>query len=61
VTSGPSGYPKKPERAIRPITENVTLSRAWMQGFRNAIEGSVLQERGASTRPDAQVDTLWAP
>jgi long-chain fatty acid transport protein len=41
------------------ITENVTLSLAWMHGFRNSIEGTVLQERGISTRLDAQLDTLW--
>jgi long-chain fatty acid transport protein len=41
------------------ITENVTLSLAWMHGFRNSIEGPVVQERGASTRLDAQLDTLW--
>jgi long-chain fatty acid transport protein len=41
------------------VTENVTLSLAWMHGFRNSIEGTVLQERGVSTRLDAQADTLW--
>ena len=31
-----------------------------MHGFRNAIEGPILQVPGSSVRLDAQVDTLWA-
>jgi long-chain fatty acid transport protein len=42
------------------VTENVTASLAWMHGFRNAIEGPILQIPGSSVRLDAQVDTLWA-
>jgi hypothetical protein len=42
------------------VNENVTASFAWMHGFRNAIEGPILQIPGSSVRLDAQVDTLWA-
>jgi long-chain fatty acid transport protein len=42
------------------VTENVTASLGWMHGFRNAIQGPVLQIPGASVRLDAQLDTLWA-
>jgi long-chain fatty acid transport protein len=41
------------------LTENVTASLAWVHGFRNAIEGSILQIPGSSVRLDAQVDALW--
>ena len=41
------------------VTENVTASLAWMHGFRNAIEGPILQVPGSSVRIDAQLDTLW--
>jgi long-chain fatty acid transport protein len=42
------------------VNDNVTLSLAWMHGFRNAIQGPILQVPGSSVRLDAQVDTLWA-
>jgi Outer membrane protein transport protein (OMPP1/FadL/TodX) len=42
------------------VTENVTASLAWMHGFRDAIEGPILQLPGSSVRLDAQVDTIWA-
>jgi len=42
------------------LTEDVTFSFAWMHGFRNAIEGPILQVPGSSVRLDAQLDTLWA-
>jgi long-chain fatty acid transport protein len=41
------------------VTDNVTLSIAWMHGFRNAIEGSILQIPGSSVRLDAQNDIVW--
>jgi len=41
------------------LTENITASLAWMHGFRNAIEGPVLQVPGSTVRLDAQLDTLW--
>jgi long-chain fatty acid transport protein len=41
------------------VTENVTASLAWMHGFRNAIEGPILQIPGSSVRLDAQTDVLW--
>lgn len=42
------------------LTEDVTFSLAWMHGFRNSIEGPVLQIPHSSVRLDAQIDTLWA-
>jgi hypothetical protein len=42
------------------LTEDVTFSLAWMHGFRNSIEGSILQLPHSSVRLDAQLDTLWA-
>jgi long-chain fatty acid transport protein len=42
------------------LTEDITFSMAWMHGFRNAIQGPILQLPGSSVRLDAQVDTLWA-
>jgi hypothetical protein len=42
------------------VTENVTASLAWMHGFRNAIEGPILQLPGSSVRLDAQLNQLWA-
>jgi long-chain fatty acid transport protein len=41
------------------VTENVTASLAWMHGFRNAIEGRILQIPDSSVRLDAQTDVLW--
>jgi len=41
------------------LTENVTASLAWMHGFRNDIQGPILQIPGSTVRLDAQVDTLW--
>jgi long-chain fatty acid transport protein len=42
------------------LTEDVTFSLAWMHGFRNSIQGPILQLPNSSVRLDAQVDTLWA-
>jgi long-chain fatty acid transport protein len=42
------------------ITEDVTFSLAWMHGFRNAIQGPILQLPSSTVRLDAQLDTLWA-
>jgi hypothetical protein len=41
------------------VNDNVTLSLAWMHGFRNAIAGPILQIPGSSVRLDAQTDVLW--
>ena len=41
------------------ITEDVTASLAWVHGFRNSSEGSILQLPGSTVRLDAQVDTIW--
>jgi long-chain fatty acid transport protein len=41
------------------VTDNVTLSMAWMHSFRNAIEGPIFQIPGSSVRLDAQNDVIW--
>jgi long-chain fatty acid transport protein len=41
------------------LTENVTASLAWVHGFRNDIQGPILQRPGATVRLDAQADSLW--
>jgi long-chain fatty acid transport protein len=41
------------------ITEDITASLAWVHGFRNSSEGSVLQLPGSSVRLDAQIDQIW--
>ncbi len=41
------------------LTQNILFSASWMHGFRNAVEGPILQLPGAQTRLDAQLDTLW--
>src|SRR3954454_18034679 len=47
-----------PNRQVTPPT--IIGALAWMHGFRDAIEGPILQVPGSSVRLDAQVDTLWA-
>jgi long-subunit fatty acid transport protein len=42
------------------VTEDITFSLVWMHGFRNSIEGPILQVTHSSVRLDARVDTLWA-
>jgi long-chain fatty acid transport protein len=42
------------------LTDDVTISLAWMHGFRNSVEGPILQIPRSAVRLDAQVDTLWA-
>jgi long-chain fatty acid transport protein len=41
------------------LTENVTASLAWLHGFRDSIQGPILQIPSSSVRLDAQVDALW--
>jgi long-chain fatty acid transport protein len=40
------------------MTENVTFSLAWMHGFDNAIQGSILQIPGSSIRLTTQTDLI---
>jgi long-chain fatty acid transport protein len=40
------------------LTEDVTLSAAWVHGFRNAIQGNLVQETGAFSRFDTQLDSI---
>ena len=40
------------------LTDQVIASAAWVHGFRNSIEGPIVQIPGTSTRLDAQVDSL---
>jgi hypothetical protein len=40
------------------LTDNIMLTGAWVHGFRNAIQGTILQERGAFTKFDTQYDSI---
>ncbi len=40
------------------LTDDVTLSGAWMHGFRNSIDGPISQVPGSNTKLDAQVDSI---
>ncbi len=42
------------------MTENVTLSFAWMHGFDNSIQGSIIQIPGSSVRLTTQTDSIVA-
>jgi long-chain fatty acid transport protein len=42
------------------MSENVTLSFAWMHGFDNSIQGSILQIPGSSVRLTTQTDSIVA-
>jgi long-chain fatty acid transport protein len=42
------------------LTPDITMSLAWVHGFRNAIEGPILEIPGSSVRLDAQVDQIVA-
>jgi long-chain fatty acid transport protein len=42
------------------MTENVTLSFAWMHGFDNSIQGPILQIPGSSVRLTTQSDSIVA-
>ena len=42
------------------LTEDITLSLAWVHQFRNAIEGPVLQIPGQRIKLDAQMDSIVA-
>ncbi len=41
------------------ITENITASFAWMHGFDNSIQGSILQVPGTSVKLTSQVDQIF--
>ncbi len=40
------------------LTEDVTLSAAWVHGFRNSIQGNIVEETGAFTKFDSQIDSI---
>lgn len=40
------------------LTEDVTLSAAWVHGFRNSVQGDVVEETGAFTKFDTQIDSI---
>src|SRR5262249_47278228 len=42
------------------LTDGILFSAAWVPGFRDSIQGPILQLPGSSVRLDAQADTLWA-
>ncbi len=40
------------------LTDDIMLSAAWVHGFRNAIQGDIVEETGAFTRFDTQYDSI---
>jgi long-chain fatty acid transport protein len=40
------------------LTDDITLSSAWVHGFRNSIQGNVVEESGAFSRFDSQLDSI---
>ena len=40
------------------LTKDVTLSAAWVHGFRNSIQGNVVERSGAFSRFDTQLDSI---
>jgi long-chain fatty acid transport protein len=40
------------------LTDEITLSAAWVHGFRDDIEGRVVQLPGASAKLDSQIDSI---
>lgn len=40
------------------LTKDITLSAAWVHGFRNEIEGGVAQLPGATAKIDSQIDSI---
>ena len=40
------------------LTDDVTLSTAWVHGFRNSVQGDVVEETGAFTKFDSQIDSI---
>ncbi|MFI5457071.1 MAG: OmpP1/FadL family transporter [Isosphaerales bacterium] len=42
------------------VTENITCSFAWVHGFDNSIQGSILQIPGSSVRLTTQTDSILA-
>jgi long-chain fatty acid transport protein len=42
------------------LTDDITLSAAWVHGFRNAVQGGVLEDVGAFTKLDTQYDSIVA-
>jgi long-chain fatty acid transport protein len=42
------------------LTENITLTAGWVHGFRNSIQGNVVEQTGAFSKFDTQYDALVA-
>ncbi|MDG3002559.1 OmpP1/FadL family transporter [Paludisphaera mucosa] len=40
------------------LTEDITVTSAWVHGFRNAIQGDIVEETGAFTKIDSQLDSI---
>jgi long-chain fatty acid transport protein len=40
------------------LTKDIVFSAAWVHGFRNSIQGNVLEERGIFSRFDTQLDSI---
>jgi hypothetical protein len=42
------------------LTDDITLSLAWVHGFRNAIEGGILELPNSTVKLDSQYDSIVA-
>ncbi len=42
------------------LTEDISMTAGWVHGFRNSVEGGVIQIPGGSTRFDTQYDSILA-
>ena len=40
------------------LPDDITMSAAWVHGFRNSIQGNIVQETGAFTKLDTQTDSI---
>jgi long-chain fatty acid transport protein len=40
------------------LTKDITMSAAWVHGFRNSIQGNIVEETGAFTKFDTQTDSI---
>src|SRR5262249_19375111 len=40
------------------LTDDITFTAAWVHGFRNSIQGNIVQESGAFSKFDTQLDSI---
>ncbi|MFO0953900.1 MAG: outer membrane protein transport protein [Isosphaeraceae bacterium] len=40
------------------LTDDITVTAAWVHGFRNSIQGNIVEQTGAFTKFDTQIDSI---